>query len=44
MDLAQTKGELKDGQGEIWGKEGKVDSVVKSFAELAKALKSKKKL
>jgi NAD(P)H-dependent FMN reductase len=44
MDLAQTKGELKDGQGEIWEKEGKVDSVVKSFAELVKAFESEKKL
>lgn len=43
MELAQTKGELKDGQGEIWEKEGKADSVVKAFAELIRVFESKKK-
>ncbi len=44
MELAQAKGELKDGQGEIWEKDGKADGVVKAFAQLVGVLESKKNL
>jgi NAD(P)H-dependent FMN reductase len=44
MELAQTKGELYDGQSEAWEKAGKIEEVVKTFGQLATVLEGKKKL
>ncbi|KAE8443625.1 hypothetical protein EG329_001558 [Mollisiaceae sp. DMI_Dod_QoI] len=42
MELAQTKGELKEGQEQVWEKEGKTQSAVKTFAQLLVVLQKAK--
>jgi NAD(P)H-dependent FMN reductase len=44
MELAQTKGELKVGQGEIWEEEGKVASLVEGFGKLVGVLEEPSKV